>query len=155
MKIEEVLFEETHDLPSATPYYDALEMLRRFSEFGQVIERSNDYATDGPVHKSCVYFDLVDNLDHFSHLVLSFALDGETTANHSTLTVAVSIRLIIDVSESSFFSSTFVRYYLNHVLPMVRHATNEKMHFYKDQIKETLAAHARSQHIVPPHPISH
>jgi len=125
MKIEETLVTKSLNKISKDPYRDSLDLMKRMSERGKVVERKNSYSTDGPFHRSDVAFDVVSQLDSYSNVRVSFFLTGENgTRNFLRADILASFNA--KIKETGFFSEIFAEFYMENVFPLMRKAAEGK-----------------------------
>jgi hypothetical protein len=126
MQIEETLGQKTITRSSTDPYYTSLEFMRRLSESGKIIERENSYSTDGPFHRSDVVFDVIQHLDNYTSMKLTFYLTGEnSTRNFLRLDIVASF--VSQVDEHGTFTEWFAEFYLENVFPIMRKTAENKI----------------------------
>ncbi len=119
MQIEESLVTKTITRNSTDPYYTSLEFMRRMSGRGKVVEKENSYSTDGPFHRSDVAFELIEHLDKYTDLRITFYLTGENSTRNF-LRADIVASFVTHIDERGFFTQTFVEFYMSNVFPIMR-----------------------------------
>ncbi len=126
MQIEENLVTKTITRNSSDPYYTSLEFMRRMSGRGKIIEKENSYSTDGPFHRSEVVFEMVQHLDSYTDLKITFYLTGEnSTRNYLRADIVASF--ISRIQEHGFFTELFTEFYLQNIFPIMRKTAESKI----------------------------
>jgi len=126
MQIEENLVTKTITRNSTDPYYASLEFMRRMSGRGKVVERENSYSTDGPFHRSDVVFDLVQHLDSYTDLKITFYLTGENSTRNS-LRMDIVASFVSRIREHGFYTQLFAEFYLENVFPIMKKTAEDKI----------------------------
>jgi len=123
MKIDESVVEKNISVEKEDPYGFSLKFMEKAAEFGQVIERRNEYLTDGPEHRSRVEFDVVGVLDAFSRLQISVMMESTQKNLRANITGSFDV----DMDEPGFMSSMLSEFYLENIYPAVRKISIEKL----------------------------
>lgn len=126
MKIEDTLLKKTLNTRTDDPYGESLKFMHRISHKGHVVERTNEYSTNGLFHRSEVFFDLVQPLDKYSRVMLSFFLVGENGKKNS-LHTDITASFISEIKETGFFSEGFTEFYMENIFPIMRKTAEEKI----------------------------
>ncbi len=127
MIVEDIIFSNEKSLNTKDPYKKALHILNVFSDFGKIIERRNEFETDGPRQRCFVSFDVVDDIDNFTSHVYSFDISGEKTKMYGILNISMKFIIRTNIRETGFFSHIFSDYYIENILPFMRKSTMHKM----------------------------
>lgn len=139
MRIEETMLTKSLSAVAKDPYGASLAMMRRLSGSGKIIEKTNEFSTDGPFHRSDVAFDIIQHVDRYSTITVSCALTGENGRRQS-LRGDVTGTFTTDIREEGFFTETFVAFYLEHIYPIVRRRAEEKLRALAKLSEELIAA---------------
>ncbi len=123
MKIDETVMERNIVAEKEDPYGASLRFMEKAAEFGQVIERRNEYMTDGPEHRSKVEFDVVGVVDEFSRIQISVLMESV----QKRLSVNMTGSFDVDMKETGFMSSMLSEFYLENIYPAVRKISVEKL----------------------------
>ncbi len=126
MQIEETLVTKTITRNTTDPYYTSLEFMRRMSGRGKVVEKENSYSTDGPFHRSEVVFDLVQHLDSYTDMKITFYLTGENSTRNF-LRADIVASFVSRISERGFFTQLFAEFYLENVFPIMKKTAEDKI----------------------------
>jgi len=134
MKIDENVVEKNTILEKNDPYGFSLKFMNKMSEIGQVIERRNEYMTDGPNHRSVVEFDVVDVIDEFSRIQISVLMESY----QKRLTVGVIGHFALDIEDSGFMSSVLSEFYLENIYPAIRKISIDKLKLAEKVLENAL-----------------
>ncbi len=126
MQVEETLLTRKIIIETQDPYGMALELMEAASKFGKIIEKENKYETDGPERKTTLNFEIVENTDRTSHIVVEFNTRGETNGVNY-LGIDITAKFVCSLSSGDFFSSTFADYYLKHMFPRHLKSADDKI----------------------------
>ena len=132
MKIKESLMNQSFSVSNSDPYLFSLQVMEELSKDVKVVERKNEYETDGPHHRSVVVFDTVDLVDDFSKILFRFNLAAED----GTLRANINGSLAIGIEETGFFSQIFSDYYVKTVFPLLRRISEGKIAFFGGKIEK-------------------
>ena len=132
MKIKESLMNQSFSITNSDPYLFSLRVMEELSKDVKVIERKNQYETDGPHHRSVVGFDTVDLIDDFSKILFRFDLASED----GTLRANITGSLAVGIDETGFFSQIFSDYYVKVIFPLLRKISEEKIGFFGGRIEK-------------------
>lgn len=132
MRIKEVLMDQSFSIDSSDPYMFSLHVMEELSKDIRVVEKKNEYETDGPHHRSSVIFDAVELVDNFSKIVFRFALIGED----GTLRANIRGMLSSSIDETGFFSEMFTDYYVKTVFPVLRKVSEDKIVFFGGKVEK-------------------
>lgn len=132
MRIKEVLMDQTFSITNSDPYMFSLHLMEELSKDARVVEKKNEYETDGPHHRSTVVFDAVELVDNFSKIVFRFALTGEDQTVRANVKGLVSC----SVDETGFFSQMFADYYVKTVFPLLRKISQDKIEFFGTKVEK-------------------
>lgn len=135
MRIKETLMSQSFSINNSDPYLFSLHVMEELSKEARVVEKKNEYATDGPHHKSTLVFDTIDIIDDFSKIVFRFSLVSED----GTLRASVSGSLAVGIDETGFFSQIFSDYYVKTVFPLLRKLSDDKIAFFGGKIEKLFA----------------
>ncbi|MBI4154356.1 hypothetical protein HY501_03390 [Candidatus Woesearchaeota archaeon] len=130
MEIREALFKKSFSVESKDPYGLSLDFMKRMSENYMVYERKNLLETDGPSRRSSLVFDVVENLDDFSRIIVNISMDGE----NGTLYVNLEAEFVLHIREHGFFTDIFTEFYLNNVFPVLRQASEQRAREMKEEL---------------------
>jgi len=123
MEIRETLFTKSFSTESENPYVMSLEFMKKLSETYRIYERKNIYQTDGPTKKAILVFDVIEILDKFSRIRISFSMEGE----NNTLYVNIVGEFVLKMKEYGFFGNVFSEFYLNNVFPLLRKVSEKRV----------------------------
>ncbi|MBS3052867.1 MAG: hypothetical protein J4469_00030 [Candidatus Aenigmarchaeota archaeon] len=126
MQVEETLLTRRIIIETKDPYSLALELMEAASQFGNIVEKENKYETDGPERKTTLNFEIVENTDRASHLVVEFNTLGETNSVNY-LGIDITARFVCSIMSEGFFSSAFTDYYLKHLFPRYLKSADDKI----------------------------
>lgn len=132
MRIKEVLMDQSFSVESSDPYMFSLHVMEELSKEIRIMERKNEYETDGPHHRSYVVFDAVELVDNFSKIVFRFALTGED----GMLRASVKGVLNSSIDETGFFSQMFTDYYVKTIFPLLRKVSEDKIVFFGGRVEK-------------------
>lgn len=132
MRIKEVLMDQSFSIDSSDPYMFSLHVMEELSKEIRIVERKNEYETDGPHHRSSVVFDAVELVDNFSKIVFRFALTGEDGA----LRASIKGTLSSSIDETGFFSQMFTDYYVKTIFPLLRKVSEDKIVFFGGRVEK-------------------
>ncbi len=122
MKIRETLFSKSFSVENSDPYGLSLDFMHSMSENYLIYERKNMFETDGPVKKAFVVFDIVEMLDKFAHIFVSFSMESENNA----LFVDISGEFVVQIKEEGAFTNIFTEFYLNNIFPQLKRVSQQK-----------------------------
>ena len=135
MEIRESLMEQAFSAESSDPYMFSLHIMEEISRASKIIEKKNEYETDGPHHRSTVSFEAIELVDDFSKILFKFDLFGED----GLLRVNIKGILKLHIEETGFFSQTFSDYYVKTVFPLLRKLSQDKINFFSEKIDKIFA----------------
>lgn len=136
MKIKETLMSQSFSIINPDPYMFSLQVMETMSKDAKVVEKKNEYETDGPHHRSMVDFDTIELVDDFSKIVFHFELAGEGEMVHANVRGA----LISNIEETGFFSQTFVDYYVKTIFPLLRKISEDRIKFFGGRVEKLFSA---------------
>ncbi len=123
---------QSFTLNTTDPYLFSLQAMEEMSKNVKVIERKNEYETDGPHHRSVLVFDTIERIDDFSKIVFRFSLTGEDGLLRASVTGSLSIGM----DEAGFFSQIFTDYYVKTVFPLLRKISEDKIMFFGEKVEK-------------------
>lgn len=132
MRIKEVLMDQSFSFSNSDPYMFSLHLMEELSKDIRIVEKKNEYETDGPHHRSFVAFDAIEIVDNFSKIVFRFALTGED----GTVRANIKGMLNSSVDETGFFSQMFTDYYMKTIFPILRKISEDKIVFFGNRIEK-------------------
>lgn len=135
MRLEETLLSKKIIIETEDPYGLAMGLMDIVSSFGRIVEHENKYETNGPTRRTVLNFDIIENVDRVSQLIIEFGTQGETN-NINYLEIEVSGKFIADIESSGFFTSAFCEHYLKHTFPRQLKAADEKLKALDKKISE-------------------
>lgn len=130
MKIKESLMSQSFTTSNSDPYLFSLHVMEELSKDAKVIEKKNDYETDGPHQRSTVVFDTIELIDDFSKIVFRFSMIGED----GLIRTSVNGSLSLGIEETGFFSQIFTDYYVKNVFPLLRKISENKIAFFGEKV---------------------
>ncbi len=130
MEIKETLMSRSFTVSTHDPYMFSLRLMENLSTETKIIEKKNEYETDGPHHRSIVVFEAVELIDGFSKILFKFVLVGED----DLLRAGVSGLLKLHIDETGFFSQVFSDYYVDTTFPLLRKISGDKINFFSKKI---------------------
>lgn len=136
MEIKESLMNQAYSINSQDPYLFSLKLMEDLSKDTKLIEKKNEYETDGPHHRSIVIFEALELIDDFSKVSFRFELTGED----GLLRADVRGVLKLHIDETGFFSQTFSDYYVKVIFPLLRKISEDKIKFFGDKIDKIFVA---------------
>ncbi len=135
MEIKEILMHQSFSINTPDPYMFSLKLMEELSKDVKLVEKKNEYETDGPHHRSIVVFEAVDTIDNFSKVLFKFDLVGDD----GLLRADVSGLLKMHVDENGFFGQVFSDYYVRTTFPILRKISGEKIDFFSKKIDDLFA----------------
>ena len=135
MKIKETLMSQSFSISNNDPYLFSLRVMEELSKGVKVVERKNEYQTDGPHHRSVVVFDAMELIDDFSKVTFRFTLTGED----GLLRVNIHGSLAVGIEETGFFSQIFSDYYVKTIFPLLRKISEDKVVFFGESAEKLFA----------------
>jgi len=130
VEIRETLFTKSMVVETDDPYIVAMDFMKRVSDNHAVYERQNAFATDGPVKKATLVFDVVEALDAFSQIEVNFSMEGE----NNSLYINVKAEFVVRIKEKGLFSEVFTEFYLKNVYPSLQKASARTMQEIEKEI---------------------
>jgi len=129
MKMHESLMSQTFSVRNPDPYLLSLKIMEDISKISKVVEKKNEYETDGPHHRSKVVFESVELIDDFSNIVFKFELNGEDDVLHADVNGIFDTRIV----ETGFFSELFTDYYVKTLFPFLRKISEDKINIFGER----------------------
>lgn len=123
---------QTFTVSNSDPYMFSLHVMEELSKDSKVVEKKNEYETDGPHHRSTVIFDTVDLVDDFSKILFRFNLVSEDGLLRANITGS----LAVGIDETGFFSQIFSDYYVKNIFPLLRKISEDKIAFFGDKVEK-------------------
>ena len=130
MEIKETLMDESFSVASTDPYMLSLKIMEELSKDVKIVEKKNEYETDGPHHRSIVVFETIEIIDGFSKILFKFELTGDD----GVLRANIAGLLKLHIDETGFFSQIFSDYYVGTTFPVLRKMSEDKINFFSKKI---------------------
>ncbi|MCX6815361.1 MAG: hypothetical protein NT120_00735 [Candidatus Aenigmarchaeota archaeon] len=131
MEIRETLFTKSFSMETDNPHGLALEFMKKLSHNYMVYEKKNKFQTDGPVKKITILFDVVEVLDKFSSIIVTFSMEAE----NNTMYIDIEGSFLMRVRESGFFSSVFSEFYLDSIFPVLKKVSQDHIKALEKEIE--------------------
>ena len=134
MKIRENLMSQSFSISTTDPYMFSLQVMEELSKDVKVVERKNEYETDGPHHRSTVIFESIELIDDFSNIVFKFELNGEDDVLHANVNGIFDTHIV----DTGFFSEVFTDYYVKTLFPFLRKVSEDKIKVFGERLNKFL-----------------
>ena len=116
MRVIDSIFSKSMKIKNNDPYALSLDVMKRVSGFCKIIEKRNNYMTDGPHHASEVLFDAVQDLDEHTRIKLSFSMIGAD----KELGIEVDGIVTVNIIKYGFVSDIYSEYYIRNIYPTMK-----------------------------------
>jgi len=116
MRVIDSIFSKSMKIKTNDPYALSLDIMKRVSGFAKVIEKRNNYMTDGPHHASEVMFDAIQDLDEHTRIKLAFNMVG----SDGELGIEVNGIVTVNIIKYGFVSDMYSEYYIKNIYPTMK-----------------------------------
>ncbi|HIG97122.1 MAG TPA: hypothetical protein HA230_02140 [Candidatus Aenigmarchaeota archaeon] len=134
MEIHESLMSQAFSVRNPDPYLLSLKIMEDISKMSKVVEKKNEYETDGPHHRSTVIFESIELIDDFSNIVFKFELNGEDDVLHANVNGIFDTHIV----DTGFFSEVFTDYYVKTLFPFLRKVSEDKIKVFGERLNKFL-----------------
>lgn len=132
MEIRESLMSQAFTVNTPDPYLLSLKVMEDISKMSKVVEKKNEYETDGPHHRSIVAFESIELIDDFSNIIFNFELKGENGILRADVNGVFDTHIV----ETGFFSQLFTDYYVKTLFPFLRKMSEDKIKLFGDNFSK-------------------
>lgn len=134
MRVTDTIFSKNAGVKTKDPYALSLDIMKKVSGFSKIIEKRNNYMTDGPHHVSEVIFDAVQDLDDNTRIKLTFTMIGE----NGVLGIDVEGIVTVNIIKYGFVSDVFSEYYMKNIYPKMKDEIRTKADSMVKRVEKVL-----------------